>query len=376
MTAFAAELRALAALRAKGRLRALTSQAGHDFASNDYLGLARSDVMRDAARDALDRGVALGSGSARLLRGNDPEMELLEHEAAAFFAADRALFLATGYVANLAIFSALPRPGDLVVHDALIHASAHDGMRLGRADTRAFRHNDAAHADSLIDDWRAGGGTGRVWLACESVYSMEGDLAPLADLLALARRHDAILIVDEAHATGVFGPDGRGLGHGLGADVLALHTCGKALGVSGALVSGAAPLIDTLVNRARGFLFSTAPAPLTAALVRSALARLQADSGLIEGHRALVMHAHAAAAPLGLVPQSQILPIVLGDNAATMAVAAAMQARGFDIRGIRPPTVPVGTARLRISITCNVTPDLIDEMFAVLAEELEKERHD
>ena len=373
MTRFDAEIRALAALRAKGRLRALAPQAGHDFASNDYLGLAGSAVLRDAARAALDRGVPLGSGSARLLRGNDPELEALEAEAAGYFAAERCLFLANGYVANLAIFSALPRLGDLVVHDALIHASAHDGMRLGRAESAAFAHNDVGHAETRISDWRKTGGSGRIWLACESVYSMEGDLAPLADLLALARRRDAVLIVDEAHATGVFGPEGRGLSHGLGDDVLALHTCGKALGVSGALISGAAPLIDTLINRARGFLFSTAPAPLTAALVRAAIGHVRANPALVARLAGLVAHAGAEAARLAGQPrpQSQIIPVILGDNPRAMAVAAAMQGRGFDIRGIRPPTVPVGTARLRVSVTCNTTPALITEMFAALAEELE-----
>lgn len=374
MIGFDAEVRALAALKAKGRLRALSPQTGHDFASNDYLGLARSEVLRNAARAALERGVPLGSGSARLLRGNDPELGLLESEAAAFFGAERCLFLANGYLANLAIFSSLPRLGDLIVHDALIHASAHDGMRLGRAETAAFGHNDTSHAEAIVTDWRSRGGTGRIWLACESVYSMEGDLAPLADLLALTRRHEAMLIVDEAHATGVFGPGGRGLGHGLGEDVLALHTCGKALGVSGALVSGAAPLIDTLINRARGFLFSTAPAPLTAALVRAALTHVQANPSLIATLSRLVAQSADLAAQLADQPrpQSQIIPVLLGDNARAMAVAAAMQKRGFDIRGIRPPTVPVGTARLRISVTCNVSPALITDMFSALAEERER----
>ncbi|WP_054007461.1 8-amino-7-oxononanoate synthase [Cypionkella psychrotolerans] len=370
MNAPGPERRLLAALQAKGRLRSLQPIAGIDFASNDYLGLANSAILRAAAREAVDRGVPLGAGSARLLRGNHVEHEALEAEAAVFFGTARSLYLANGYTANLAIFSTLPRPGDLVLHDALIHASAHDGMRFGRAAVLDFAHNDVTHAEAQIVAWRRAGGAGRIWLACESVYSMEGDLAPLAPLQALALRHGAVLVVDEAHATGVFGVQGRGLMEAAD-NVLLLHTCGKALGASGALICGAAGLIELLINKARSFIFSTAPSPLMAALVRAALRELQQGAAQAE-LTALVARAQAAAQALGLLRSgSQILPVVLGQNARTMQVAAAMQARGFDLRGIRPPTVPVGTARLRISITRNVTIAQIDTMFAALVAELE-----
>lgn len=376
MIGFDAHQTALDALKVKGRYRTLIPRAGYDFASNDYLGLANSHILRKAAILALERGVSLGAGASRLLRGNDREHELLETEAAAFFGTEKALFFGGGFVANAAIFSALPKDGDLIVYDRLVHASAHDGMRLGRAQTVAFDHNDVTHAETVIHEWRAQGGVGRVWLTFETIYSMDGDLAPVADFVALAQRHDAVLVADEAHATGVFGVQGRGLlqayeGHG---DIVTLHTCGKALGVSGALVCGAAPLIDTLINRARGFVFATAPSPLTAALVRAALHCLQQEPSPGDVLAKQIAHARVEAVQkCGLpVPQSQIIPVIIGQDKQTMAVANRMQARGFDVRGIRPPTVPHGTSRLRISITLNISPMEISMMFSALAEELER----
>ena len=371
MTAFPRHAQALAALADRGRLRRLAPRLGHDFASNDYLGLAGSDVLRVAARAALDRGVAVGAGGSRLLRGNDVEHEALETLAARHFGVERALFLGGGFAANQAIFASLPMPEDLVLYDALIHASAHDGMRLGRAETVSFAHNDATDAATQIAAWRAKGGKGRVWLAIESLYSMGGDFAPLADFATLASDQDAVLVVDEAHATGLFGPTGRGLTEGLaqGGNLLTLHTCGKALGVSGALICGAADLIDTLINKARGFIYATAPSPLNAALVAAALGELDANPTHRLAALALLAHAHTCAALHGFTGfASQIMPVLLGSDARVMQVAAALQARGYDIRGIRPPTVPRGTARLRISITLNTSAEVISQMFADLAE--------
>ena len=246
MTGFPRHARALDTLKTRGRFRQLAPRVGHDFASNDYLGLAASDVLRQAAADALARGVPVGAGGSRLLRGNAPEHELLEAEAAAFFGTEAALFMGGGFNANLAIFSTLPQSGDLVLHDALIHASTHDGLRLGRADCRSFAHNDVNACRQEIENWRARGGTGQIWIAVEALYSMDGDLAPMSDLSDLATQTGAVLVVDEAHSTGLFGECGRGLGHRIAhlPNVLTLHTCGKALGVSGALICGQAVLID------------------------------------------------------------------------------------------------------------------------------------
>lgn len=350
----------LARLGANDRLRSLGPRRGVDFASNDYLAFGSSPRLARAVADAVARGVPVGSGGSRLLRGNDPEHERLEQEAARFFEAESALFFSSGFAANVALFATLPQRGDLVVHDALIHASAHDGMRLGRAEHVAARHNDAQAFGDAIARWRRAGGTGRPWIAVESLYGMDGDRAPLGALAEMADRHDAILLIDEAHASGVFGRDGRGLAEQLDGreNVVTLHTCGKALGCEGALLCGPIVLRDFIVNRGRGFIFSTAPSPLMASAVRESLRMLADEPERRDRLWGLVGDAGRALAQCGMVPTgSQILPLVLGDDATTMRVAAAIQAAGFDVRGIRPPTVPPGTARLRVSMTLNATAE-------------------
>jgi 8-amino-7-oxononanoate synthase len=363
----------LADLARNSRLRSLTERRGVDFSSNDYLGLSRSTRLRDAIGAAIARGVPAGSGGSRLLRGNDPEHEILEQEAAAAFGTPSALFLANGYMANLALFSTLPQRGDLIVHDAAIHASAHDGMRLSRAETVPAAHNDASAFEDAITAWRRGGGTGRPWIAVESLYSMDGDQAPLAALAEIADRHDGVLLIDEAHATGVFGTAGRGLAEQLdGRDnVVTLHTCGKALGCEGALLCGPVVFRDFLINRGRSFIFSTAPSPLIASAVRESLRMLADEPERREQLRSLIALAETTLARCGVAPTgSQILPLVLGDDALTMRVAGAVQAAGFDVRGIRPPTVREGTSRLRISLTLNVTPDDVAALAQVIEETL------
>ena len=366
--------RALEALSRRGRHRTLATAAGIDFASNDYLGLATSSELREAARAALERGVPVGAGGSRLLRGNHREHEALETEAAAFFGAESALFFGSGFIANLAIFSTLPQRGDLIVHDALIHASVHDGMRASKAERAEARHCDPQAFEDAINDWRAAGGTGTPWIAVESLYSMDGDRAPLAELMAVADRHDGMLVIDEAHATGVFGPNGRGLGADYEgrANVITLHTCGKALGVSGGLVLASATLRDFLVNRCRPFIYATAPSPLDAALVRAALLICRFDAQRRERLQALVSAAgRQLETACGITASgSQIQPIIVGSDTRATQLAAAMQAHGFDIRAVRPPTVPEGTARVRLSLTLNVDGATVERMIAALAAEL------
>ncbi|GAA2824289.1 8-amino-7-oxononanoate synthase [Aminobacter aminovorans] len=362
----------LSGLARKSRLRALSGRAGLDFASNDYLGLAGSKRMADAVATALANGTPVGATGSRLLRGNDPEHEALEAKAASFFGAERALFFGGGYVANFAVLTTLPQKGDLIVLDELIHASAHEGARAGRAEVVEARHNDANAVEDAVKTWRADGGTGRAWIITESLYSMDGDRAPLDDLAAVADRHDAFLFVDEAHATGVYGPDGRGLAHHLeGRDnVVVLHTCGKALGASGALVTAPALLCDYLVNRCRPFIYATAPSPLMAVASATALDIVGDEPDRRDQLARLVKLAGEKAGTLGFAPSgSQILPIIIGDNARAMQLAEALQARGFDVRGIRPPTVPEGTARLRISLTLNVGEEDLAALFDALSEE-------
>lgn len=365
----------LQGLARKDRLRTLSPRAGLDFSSNDYLGLAGSKRMAEAVSAALAAGTPVGATGSRLLRGNDPEHEALEAKAADFFGAKRALFFGGGYVANLAVLTTLPQKGDLVVLDELIHASAHEGARAGRAEVAQAAHNDANAVGDAIATWRARGGLGQAWIVAESLYSMDGDTAPLGELIEVADRHDAFLFIDEAHATGVYGPNGCGLAHDLeGRDnVVVLHTCGKALGASGALVTASAVLCDYLVNRCRPFIYATAPSPLMAVAAATAL-DIVADEPERRARLAkLVALAGKRAEKLGLASSgSQILPIVVGDNAGAMALAQALQSRGFDVRGIRPPTVPEGTARLRISLTLNVGEADVSALFDALAEAWER----
>jgi 8-amino-7-oxononanoate synthase len=360
-------------LNGRGRLRSLLPRSGIDFSSNDYLGLASSSRLSAAVEDALAHGVPIGSGGSRLLRGNHPEHEALEAEAATFFGAESALYFSSGYTANAAQLSTLPQRGDLVIHDALIHASAHEGLRLGRAVVASAAHNDPQGFEDAIVAWRKAGGVGTPWIAVESLYSMDGDRAPLSDLVKLATAHDGFLLIDEAHATGVFGTSGRGLAEGLdGLDnVVTLRTCGKALGCEGALLCCSHTLRDFLVNRARGFIFSTAPSPLMASAVREALRIIADESERRDRLWALVAVAERALRQSGVTSTgSQILPLVIGDDVATMRLAAAVQAAGFDVRGIRPPTVPMGTSRLRISLTLNASPADIESLAGVLMEAL------
>ena len=368
---FTAHRADLAALAADDRRRALVPRAGIDFASNDYLGMADSYALNEALAQGVARGIPVGSGGSRLLRGNHPEHEALEDHAARHYGSGAALYFSTGFAANAALFATLPQRGDLIVHDEYVHASAHDGMKLARADRLPVRHNDAQAFEDAIRRWRQGGGRGTPWIAVESLYSMDGDRAPLADLAAIADRLDAVLVVDEAHATGVYGPTGQGLAYALGArdNLITLHTCGKARGCEGALLCGPAIMRDFLINRGRPFIFSTAPSPLMAWVVRRALEIVADQPERPAALHALVRRAEARLAPLGIAASgSQILPIVIGDNGRTMRIAAALQAAGFDIRGIRPPTVPPGGARLRVAITLNVSERDVDAMTAALAD--------
>jgi 8-amino-7-oxononanoate synthase len=357
---------ALRSLEKDHQRRTLKPLAGMDFSSNDYLALANAPRMKKAVATALEAGTPIGSGGSRLLRGNCAEHETLEAEAARFFAAETTVFFGGGYVANFA-------EGDLLVLDSLVHASIHEGARAGRAEFCHAVHNDPQSFESEIRDWRARGGTGRIWIVVESLYSMDGDFAPLQALVAIADRYEAFLLVDEAHATGVYGEQGRGLtARYEGRDnLIVVHTCGKALGAAGALVTMSRVLRDFMVNRCRPFIFATAPSPLMAVAVQEALLILQQEPAHQERLAALVAYTHREMAARGSpsISRSQIVPYIVGDNMRAMSLASALQARGFDIRGIRPPTVPAGTARLRISLTLNVSEDDVRSMLDALFEE-------
>jgi len=355
---FSNKLRSLSELN---KHRTLIPAGGIDFSSNDYLGLATHTGIRQHLIAALDGGLALGSGGSRLLRGNHPQHEKLESYAADFFGAEAALFMATGYMANLAVFTTLPARSDAIVFDAYIHASAKEGIHASKAKHIKFAHNDATACEDAVKRARANGAE-QIWIAVESVYSMDGDISPLADLMDIANRYDAYLIVDEAHATGVHGPDGRGLSAVFeGQDnLIAVHTCGKALGQAGALVSLSSVLKDYLINAARSFIYTTAPTPLSAVAVQAALEVVKNEPqrrfdllALIDYARTVFPDAPGA---------TQILPLMIGEDGAAFTLAERLQAQGFDIRAIRTPTVPKNTARLRLSITLNATRDDIDAL--------------
>jgi 8-amino-7-oxononanoate synthase len=337
-------------LKEAHRTRRLSLGQGVDFTSNDYLGLAHHPALREAAIKALDRDGMLGAGGSRLLRGHHQAHADLEEFAAHFFGTGKALFVANGFVANYALFTTLCGRHDAVIFDERVHASVKDGIHASPASRFRARHNDLDSFESELR--RARGNARRIFIACESVYSMDGDFAPLEGLDALARNYEAVLLVDEAHATGVFGAHGRGLGEALhGEHWIGLHTGGKALGVSGALICAAAPVIDYLINKARAFIYSTAPPPHLAAALQQALRLVDEEPwrrARVLERAAFARETLGAGQPAG--GRSQIIPVILGEEAHTLDVARALQEAGFDVRAIRPPTVPDGTSRLRLSI--------------------------
>lgn len=360
------------------RLRKLERAEGFDFSSNDYLGLASAPEIAEALVSALQSGVPAGAGGSRLLRGHHEEHELLEQEAAAFFGSERMLYMGSGYAANLALLSTLPQPDDLILYDHMVHASQHDGMRASRAMLQSMPHNNANAFEDGLRAWREQGAKGRPWIVVESLYSMDGDCAPLADLASIANRYDAFLCIDEAHATGVHGSQGRGLAADLEGceNVMTVHTCGKALGGFGALIGASSVLCDYIINRARPFIYATAPPPLQAHGVRAALSLLQRQPERRAQLKAQMEYAHRLIhARLGQsLSETQIIPVIIGEDARAMQLSHRLRQAGFDVRAIRPPTVPARTARLRITLTLNVDHATIERMVDCLATLLEEQQ--
>lgn len=356
-------------LNDQSRLRTLNLPNGIDLTSNDYLGLRTHAGLRAAAIEALEAEIDLGAGGSRLLRGHTEHHARLEEFAAEYFDSEKALYFATGFQANHAIFTTLPDRHDTIIFDEFIHASVRDAIQSSPARQTKVKHNDLNGFEEALKAAR--GKSDTIWIAVESVYSMDGDCAPLEDLHMLAQIYNAMLVIDEAHGTGVFGPNGKGLSETFHSpNIVTLHTCGKALGVAGGLVCGAREVIDYLVNRARGFIYSTAPIPLQALLAHRAL-QIVRD----EPWRREKLHALIGAAERFLPVDnaaSQIVPIVLGSDARALAAAADLQDAGFDVRAIRPPTVPEGTARLRISLNCTLDENILQNFAAALAPHLHK----
>jgi 8-amino-7-oxononanoate synthase len=379
-----AELSAIDDAALRRRLRALHRTTGAllhgdgrtliDFASNDYLGLASDPRPAAATVDAQGDG-GVGAGAARLISGNDPRHEQLEAALAALKGTERALLFSSGYAANVGALSALAGRDDAIYSDALNHASLIDGCRLSRATVRVFPHLDVDALDAMLAV--DAGRFRRRWIAVEGVYSMDGDLFPLDRLVAIARAHGAYTLVDDAHATGVLGPEGRGSGAywGVSSDIDAtVGTLGKALGTVGAFVAGSAALCDVLLHRARSFVFTTAsPPPLAAASLR-AVEIARDEPWRRDRLRANAVRLREGLYALGIRPpgarDGHIVPVPLGDAALTARVGEALFARGFVIGAIRPPTVPVGAGRLRIGMSAAHDEAQIDALLAALRDVL------
>jgi 8-amino-7-oxononanoate synthase len=350
-----------------------------NFCSNDYLGLAADPRVAEAARRSLTQS-GTGSGAAALVSGYNAEHAKLEEELATFVGRPRALLFSSGWAANLGVVRALLGKGDTLVADELNHASLIDGGRLSGADYKRVGHRDLHAFDNALRGSRESGVGSRL-VATDTVFSMDGDLAPLSGLIALCAKHDAALMVDDAHGFGVLGANGRGAvgdfsptpDSQVPTPDIYVATLGKALGCAGAFVAGSETLIEYLIQRARTWVFSTAPPPALAAAARASLRILQAEP---ERRRRLfdnIRRFRSGAAQLGIaLPESEtpIQPLILGEASRALALSRHLYERGFWVAAIRPPTVPAGTSRLRITFSASHTPAQIEGLLAALREGL------
>jgi 8-amino-7-oxononanoate synthase len=371
-----AELRTLEGDGLCRRLRRIKSPQGtrvdladHDgclnFSSNDYLGLATDEGLKEAYQGHIGR-LGGGSGASRLVCGTMAEHLDLEERIASLKQTEAALTFSSGFAAATGTLPALCGKGDVLILDKLCHASLIDGARLSGATMRIFPHNDLDRLDSHLR-WAARqvDRDGRIVVVTESVFSMDGDLAPLAEIVALKEQHGALLLMDEAHAFGVMGPQGRGLAAALGIESrvdLHMGTFSKAVGLSGGYLCSSRAMVDLLINRARSFIYSTAPSPALAATVRDAL-------DLVCGPRGETLRADLLANRNTFSPDtaSAIVPVIIGENEAALSASAELLERGFLVPAIRYPTVPKGSARLRVTLSAAHRPDDILSLKSALA---------
>src|SRR5215472_8283690 len=342
-------------LEERSQRRSLEEIPGVNFCSNDYLGLAASPVLRERVAEAVRNAERVGGTGSRLLSGQTEKWRELEEKFAKFAGTEAALFFTTGYAANVGLLSSLVGKDDIIFSDELNHASLIDGMRLSGARKVIYPHLGLSALEDALR--REAGAPRRKVVVTESVFSMDGDIAPLPEIVNLTEKYNAVVVLDEAHATAVHGPEGRGLAaaEGLTHRVLAIvHTCGKALASAGAFVCGSAVLKEHLLNHARTFVFSTALPPYFAAQIQAAL---ELAEGMDEERKTLLERAAGFRAILQAEgfdvadSGSQIVPVILGGNDPALDAAEHLQREGFAVRGIRPPTVPEGRARLRLSLT-------------------------
>ncbi len=342
-----------------------------NFSSNDYLGLAGHPALGQAAREAIEQ-FGVGSGASRLICGSLQPHHELESALAKWQGTESALVFSTGFAAAQGVLTSLLGRGDVVILDKKAHASMIDGAKLSGATLRVFRHNDLENLEKLLQ-WAADRG-GRVLVASESVFSMDGDHAPLAGIVELKERYGAWLMLDEAHAVGLYGPLGQGLAAagGLGERIeIRMGTLGKAVGAAGGFICGSRQLFDLLVNKARSFIFSTAPSPAVSAAARAGVELIQGAEGQsLRGQLwQRVDELRHGVASLGWktpAEPSAILPLIVGEEAKAVATMDHLREAGFFIPAIRYPTVPRNEARLRVTLTANHTAENIEQLVNAL----------
>ena len=349
-----------------------------DFASNDYLGLA-SDPRVARAAHAVLQAEGTGAGAARLISGNHPIHEVLEHTLARLKGCDYTLLFPSGYMVNVGAIPALAERGDVIFSDALNHASLVDGCHLSRAVTHVFPHNDFEALEQLLITERPK--YRRALIVVEGVFSMDGDLCPLDRLVPLARKYQAWTYVDDAHGTGVMGPTGAGSLEHFGVNGLVdvvVGTLGKALGTAGAYVGGSQELVEFLVSRARSFIFTTGSPPALAAATLEALRIAQVETwrrdAVRERARRLRQRLLAGGLDITGPDDGHVIPVMIGDAVRMTAIVTDLRRRGFLVGGVRSPTVPAGTSRLRLSMSAVHPVELVDALGATLLDALRRSR--
>ncbi|MBT6177379.1 MAG: 8-amino-7-oxononanoate synthase [Deltaproteobacteria bacterium] len=358
--------------REKQLLRTLELPEGIDFTSNDYLGFCSDPSLRNAlALGVKNHGT--GSGASRLLRGNHAVHVEAEQKLAEFSGREGALLFSSGFATNVGLFAALTETGDVIFSDALNHASIIDGMRLSKAKRVIFEHQDLKDLEAKLSSSEC---SGQRFIVTESVFSMDGDVSNLTALVDLADRYNALVMVDEAHSTGLYGTRGSGIVErdGLENRVLCtMHTGGKALGVGGAWIAADSVLISHLINHSRSFIYSTAPVPALAQGLTAALEHLASHHDRIKALHERASFLRAQLQELGidtLQSNSHIIPVFIGSNERSLQVAAAMREAGYDVRAVRPPTVPTGTARLRLTVRATMAESMLVEFANTLKTEM------
>lgn len=345
-----------------------------NFSSNDYLGLATEPVLREAAKKAADE-FGVGAGASRLICGSLPPHALLEKKLAEFKRTRAALAFSSGYATAVGTITALLGKNDVIVLDKLCHASLIDGARLCGATVRVFPHNHMGRLESHMQWAREHAPEARVLIVTESVFSMDGDRAPLADIVEIKARYGALLLVDEAHAVGVIGAHGRGLADRLGVAEqvdIQMGTLSKALGVCGGYICANQGIVDLLINKARSFIYSTAPSPIVAAAAAAAVDFLMSDAGE-QRRQKLRANLNQLAGELpgeflgNTSPQSAIVPFIIGPEETALAAAQWLFESGFFVPAIRYPTVAKGAARLRVTLSASHTPEQISRLCKALS---------